>query len=101
MSGVLTLRGCLRIFLLPWAGLPHPTGQVGAQPARRHPAARGSGSSPVSRPGPPGAEGGTHPFTLLPRPNYYGYRNFYIDQPGVTRATRDNRPATAHDPPVS
>jgi len=30
----------------------------------------------------------------------YGYRGFYTDETGVLRATRENRPATAQDPPA-
>jgi hypothetical protein len=39
-------------------------------------------------------------FTLLARPRNWGYRNFYLDETGVLRATRENRPATAQDPPI-
>jgi hypothetical protein len=39
-------------------------------------------------------------FTLLARPSRYGYRNFFLDETGVIRATRENRPATAQDPPI-
>lgn len=39
-------------------------------------------------------------FTLQARAGNYGYRNFFADQTGVIRATRENRPATADDPPI-
>jgi len=32
------------------------------------------------------------------RAGNYGYRNFYADETGVIRATRENRPATPQDP---
>ncbi len=49
-------------------------------------------------PGPAGADGRVHNYILLARPGNYGYRNFYTDESGVLRATRENRAATAQDP---
>ncbi|HWQ03537.1 MAG TPA: hypothetical protein VNL38_03570 [Candidatus Nitrosotenuis sp.] len=37
-------------------------------------------------------------FVLLARPRNYGFRNFFVDESGVIRATRENRVATANDP---
>jgi len=39
-------------------------------------------------------------YVLLAQPQRYGFRSFYLDESGVLRATRDNRPATADDPPA-
>jgi hypothetical protein len=82
-------------------GYPTTIEQVSQQVSQAYADARGSGYYLVYRPGSPGSDGNIHTFALLARPNYYGYRNFYIDQTGVIRATHDNRPATAHDPPAS
>lgn len=49
-------------------------------------------------PGPAGADRRVHNYILLARPGNYGYRNFYTDESGVLRATRENRAATAQDP---
>jgi hypothetical protein len=49
---------------------------------------------------PTDASGFPKQFTLLARPRNWGYRNFYLDETGVLRATRENRPATAQDPPL-
>ena len=49
---------------------------------------------------PAGPGGRVHNFVLLARPGNYGYRNFYLDETGVLRATQENRPATAQDPPL-
>ncbi len=46
------------------------------------------------------ADGNAHGYALIAVPRNYGYRNFYTDQTGVIRATRDNRPATPQDPAV-
>lgn len=46
------------------------------------------------------ANGMHRQFTLLARPRNWGYRNFFLDETGVLRATRENRAATAQDPPV-
>ena len=51
-------------------------------------------------PGPPGPDGRVSSFALRARAGHYGYRNFFVDQTGVVRATRENRPATADDPPI-
>jgi len=49
-------------------------------------------------PGPPGSDALVHNYVLLVRAGNYGYRNFYTDETGVIRATRENRPATPQDP---
>ena len=49
---------------------------------------------------PPDANGTHRQFTLVARPRNWGYRNFYLDESGILRATRENRAATAQDPPV-
>ena len=41
----------------------------------------------------------TH-FALVAQPERYGFRSFYLDESGVLRATRENRAATAEDPPA-
>jgi hypothetical protein len=51
-------------------------------------------------PGPPGADGAIHGYSLEARAGNYGYRNFYIDATGVVRATTENRPANSTDPPA-
>ncbi|MBI3403939.1 MAG: hypothetical protein HY046_00585 [Acidobacteria bacterium] len=45
-------------------------------------------------------EGTVRTFVLLGRAGNYGYRNFFVDQTGTIRATRENRAATAEDPPI-
>lgn len=51
-------------------------------------------------PGPAGADGNSNTFGLQARAGNYGYRNFFIDQTGVIRATEQNRPATVEDSPI-
>lgn len=46
------------------------------------------------------ASGNPHAYTLVAVPRNYGYQGFYADQSGVIHVTRDNRPATAQDPPL-
>ena len=50
--------------------------------------------------GPVGSDGVVRNYVLLARPGNYGYRNFYMDETGVLRATPENRLATAQDSPV-
>jgi hypothetical protein len=51
-------------------------------------------------PGPIGADGLVRTYVLLARPGNFGYRNFYTDETGVLRATKENRAATLQDPSV-
>jgi hypothetical protein len=44
--------------------------------------------------------GNARAYTLVAVPRNYGYESFYLDQSGVLRVTRDNRPATIQDPPL-
>ena len=39
-------------------------------------------------------------FVILARPERNGFLNLRIDESGVVRATEENRPATAQDPPL-
>ena len=50
-------------------------------------------------PGPVEADGAIHTYILQARAGNYGFRNFYTDAGGIVRATRENRAATAQDPP--
>jgi hypothetical protein len=51
-------------------------------------------------PGKTNSEGRVKTFMLLARPGNFGYLNFYTDETGVFRATSEDRPATAQDPPL-
>jgi rRNA maturation protein Nop10 len=51
-------------------------------------------------PGPAQADGAIHGYTLLAVAGNFGFRNFYVDETGIVHATRENRPATAQDPPI-
>jgi hypothetical protein len=50
-------------------------------------------------PGPPEADGIIRTYALQARAGNFGFRNFYLDNTGILRATRENRPATSEDPP--
>ncbi|HTS13926.1 MAG TPA: hypothetical protein VMH00_17530 [Candidatus Limnocylindrales bacterium] len=52
-------------------------------------------------PGDPQPDGAIKTYSLTARAGNYGYLNFFIDETGIIRATRENRPATASDPPVA
>jgi hypothetical protein len=49
---------------------------------------------------PPDSSGTHRQFILLARPRNWSYRNFYLDETGILRATRENRSASAQDAPV-
>ncbi len=51
-------------------------------------------------PGDPGADGVIRGYSLLARAGNYGYRNFYLNDGGTMRATKENRAANSHDPPM-
>lgn len=50
-------------------------------------------------PGPVDADGMIRTFALQARAGNYGFRNFYLDDTGILRATRESRAATSEDPP--
>jgi hypothetical protein len=50
-------------------------------------------------PGPVDAGGMIRTFSLQARAGNYGFRNFYLDDTGILRATRENRLAGSDDPP--
>jgi hypothetical protein len=51
-------------------------------------------------PGATATDGAIRSFSLQARAGNYGYRSFYSDESGVVRATREDRAATATDPPL-
>ncbi len=50
-------------------------------------------------PGQIDADGTVRSFSLQARAGNFGFRNFYMDDSGILRATRENRAATSEDPP--
>lgn len=78
-------------------GLP-PENAAGIRKAAQR--ALSEGYDFLYTPGQSGSEGRVDSFALRAQAGHFGYRNFYLDQTGVTRATRENRPATADDPPI-
>lgn len=50
-------------------------------------------------PGSVNADGTIRTFALQARAGNYGFRNFYLDDSGILRATKESRPATSEDPP--
>ena len=50
-------------------------------------------------PGPVDATGAIRSFSLQARAGNYGFRNFYLDDSGILRATGESRAATSEDPP--
>jgi hypothetical protein len=51
-------------------------------------------------PGQAAIDGSIRSYTLEARAGNFGFRNFYMDDSGVVRATRENRTATPQDPPI-
>jgi len=50
-------------------------------------------------PGPVEADGMIRSYVLQAKAGNYGFRNFYLDNSGILRATREGRAATSEDPP--
>ncbi|MFZ0037463.1 MAG: hypothetical protein WAK91_08585 [Candidatus Acidiferrales bacterium] len=61
-------------------------------------AAKNAGYEIQYTPSPSADNGSIRNFALVARPGNYGYRNFYLDESGAIRSTRENRAATAQDP---
>lgn len=93
------VRALLDSYKLREGTYPSTIDQVAGQASRLFAGARRQGYFLVYQPGPPETGGNILRFVLLARPELYGYSNFYLDQTGVIRSTRDNRPATSGDPP--
>lgn len=74
-----------------------PLGDSARGPAQ---SAQSAGYEILYTPGEPGADGRAHHYVLLARAGNYSYGNFYTDDTGTIRMTRENRPATAQDPPI-
>jgi hypothetical protein len=71
------------------------------EPARQAAQSAMSGGYSIRySPDQPDANGNPHAYSLVAVPRNYGYESFYVDQSGVIRVTRDNRPATLQDPPL-
>ena len=51
-------------------------------------------------PGSPDAQGRVRTYTLTARAGNYGYLNLFADETGIIRVTREDRAATAQDPPI-
>jgi hypothetical protein len=81
-------------------GYPASLEQLGEAALRPAQQAQANGYRLVYSPGPFEPDGNIRTYTLVAQPGFYGYRSFYLDQTGVVRATRKNRPATAHDQPL-
>jgi hypothetical protein len=62
--------------------------------------AQGEGYRIEYTPGAANADGRVTSFSLRARAGHFGFRNYYADQSEVIRATRDNRAASADDPPI-
>jgi hypothetical protein len=52
-------------------------------------------------PGPLDSDGSIHSYALEATAGNHGYRSFYTDESGTVRATREERPASASDPPLA
>lgn len=48
----------------------------------------------------PSTDGVIHGYSISARAGNYGYRNYYLDEGGTLRATKENRAANSQDPPL-
>jgi len=81
------------------ASLDALPGESAANLRRAAQRALGEGYRIDYAPGAANADGRVTSFSLQARAGHFGFRNFYADQTGVIRATKENRAATADDPP--
>jgi hypothetical protein len=51
-------------------------------------------------PGPAESDGTIRSYILQARAGNYGFRNYFTDESGIVRATRENRDATSRDSPL-
>jgi Uncharacterised protein family UPF0547 len=101
-SALLNLRTSLAAYAAaqPGNGFPNSLEPLGDQARAEAQLAQSEGYTIQYTPGPPGPDGGIHSYSLQARAGNFGYRSFYLDESGLLRATREDRTATAHDPPL-
>lgn len=97
---LLELRGVLSEYALTSGGTyPATLDSLGSRVVQPVQATREAEYELVYTPKPPARDGAIRGFTLQARMEKAAYRNFYIDESGVLRATEEYRQATAQDPP--
>ncbi|MFY9529061.1 MAG: hypothetical protein WBC04_04030 [Candidatus Acidiferrales bacterium] len=100
LEAMSNLRAALHSYAAAEGGYPASLEALG-EPARTAAQwAQSAGFELQYAPAQADSEGRVKNYTLLARPGNYGFRNFFSDESGVIRATHENRPATAQDPPV-
>jgi hypothetical protein len=101
LEALKNLRVSLSDFSASEGAYPPSLDAMGNSPA--HAAAQwalGAGYQLQYTPAQPGDDGRVHGYTLVARPSNYGFRSFFSDETGIVRYTREDRPATAQDPPI-
>jgi hypothetical protein len=94
------VRGALAAYSDTEGGFPPSLDPIADKVRATAQSAQGEGYQLGYTPGAPAADGHVHGYSLQARAGNYGFRNFYTDETGVLRATRENRPATVQDPPL-
>lgn len=100
LEAMSNLRAALHSYAAAEGGYPASLEALG-EPARTAAQWAQSGGYELQyTPAQPDSGGRVRNYILLARPGNYGFQNFFSDESGVVRSTRENRPATAQDPPV-
>jgi len=100
-NDLLNIRLALSQYAISKGGkYPSTLESLGAQAAVAVQDTKVDGYSMVYTPLPSESDGVIRGFALLAHPEKEKYRNFYIDQSGVLRATEESRSARIDDPPI-
>jgi hypothetical protein len=100
VSAIREIQAVLADYALAQGSFPGSLEVLGERVRPAAQQAQGEGYRILYSPGHLAPDGTTRSYTLEARAGHYGYRSFYTDESGVLRATRENRPANAQDPPL-
>ncbi len=101
VAAIRQVRAALLAYAQAQGGAYPPTLEPLGEPVRAAAQlAQGQGYQLQYSPGAAATDGAIRSFSLQARAGNYGYRSFYCDESGVVRATREDRAATASDPPL-
>lgn len=96
------LRGALSAFAKAQPDNSYPTSlePLGDRARADAQLAQSAGYQLNYSPAQPSGDGVIRGYSLEARAGNYGYKNFFVDQSGIIRTTRENRAATNSDPPL-
>lgn len=100
VGAIADLQQALRDYVASEGTFPSSLEPLGATARAAEQNAQSGRYSLQYTPGKPGPDGRIKSYTLTASAGNYGYLNLFTDETGILRGTREDRPATAPDPPI-